>query len=135
MLFQMAEPVRDISSSPGLLVRAGASYYRVSGSPGTEVAPCPALVTVPNGPHWLLGIGLHKNEAVPVVHLQALLAGRSHPAPSATRLLLLRDSGQPVAWLVDDVEPDDGRPDAAGLDLLGVARVLMAHAFLQTGSQ
>ena len=135
MFYQTAEPVRDMPPSSSLLVQAGSTCYRVSGSPGTEVAPCPPLATVPNGPHWLLGIGLHKNEAVPVVHLQALLTGHSHPASGAARLRLSRDSGQPVAWLVDDVEPDDGRRAAAGLDLLGIARLLMAHAFLRAGPQ
>ena len=130
MFSQMAEPVRDISSGPGLIVRAGSSYYRVRACPGSEIAPCPALATVPDAPYWLLGIGLHKNEAAPVVHLQALLAGQSLNTAAASRILLMRDSGCPVAYLVDDVEPDEGQTEATELDLPGVGRVLISHAFI-----
>ena len=130
MFSQMAEPVRDLSSGPGLIVRTGSSYYRVRGSPGSEIAPCPALATVPEAPYWLLGIGLHKDEAAPVIHLQALLAGHSLNTAGASRILLMRDSGRPVAYLVDDVEPDEGQTEATELDLPGVGRVLISHSFI-----
>ena len=129
MFSQMAAPVRDISSGPGLIVRAGSSCYRVRGSAGSEIAPCPALATVPEAPYWLLGIGLHKNEAVPVIHLQALLAGHALNTPAASRILLMRDSGRPLAYLVEDVEPDEGQTEATELDLAGVGRVLISHSF------
>ena len=138
MFSQMATPIRDISASPGLILQVGPSCYRVVGSAGSEIAPCPVLAVVPNAPYWLLGVGLYKNEAVPVVHLQALLEGHASAVSRTARMLVLHDAGRAVAYLVDDVDADPGNGNGNGnggrqaieLDLPGVSRVLMAHAFL-----
>ena len=135
----MAEPVRDLSSSPGLILQVGSSHYRVRGSAGSEIAPCPPLATVPDAPHWLLGIGLHKNEAIPVVHLQALLEGQPCDPSRAARILVMRTPPHAVAYLVNDIDPEravgEGGHEADDLDLLDVGRVLMAHAFWAAAPQ
>ena len=134
MFSEMAEPIRDISSSLSLILRVGSSRYRVIAAPGSEVVPCPALASVPNAPYWLLGIGLHKNEAIPVVHLQALLEEQLRDTTRAARVLVLRGAARALGFLVDDVDPDDAARDTqlqiAELDLLSVGHVLMASAFL-----
>jgi chemotaxis signal transduction protein len=139
MFFQEVAPVRDLSSSAALLVRAGSSRYRVRGLPGTEVARCPALATVPDAPQWLLGIGLYKNVAIPVIHLQALLEGQAPGTVRAARLLVMRAPGCPLAYLVDDVDPaariNDDLHDVEELDLPALGRVLMAHAFLDVRAE
>lgn len=140
MFSQIAKPVRDISSSPGLIVQVGSAHYRVLGSPGSEVAPCPPLASVPQTPYWLLGVGLYKHEAIPVVHLQALLEGQARDASHATQMLVMRDACPVLGYLVNNVEadgPNSAQTHAAeqprevlDLDLIGVGHVLMAHSFL-----
>ena len=140
MFSQTEESVGDIVPSLGLIIRAGSLSYRVSGSPGSEIAPCPALATVPQAPYWLLGIGFHKNEAIPVVHLQALLEGRARDPSRAARMLVVRDACPALGYLVDDVDADPGtdsgrsvHSDASAaieLDLQRMGHVLIGHAFL-----
>ena len=140
MFSSAAEPLGDMPSSPGLILQVGQSRYRVRGLPGSEVVPCPALACVPDGPDWMLGIGLHKNEAVPVIDLQQVLQGTSRAPARHARMLIVRAGGRPMAYLVDDIDADPGvlaergdSNDGASsalleLDLLGVGRVLMTHA-------
>ena len=140
MFSPIAKPVRDISSSPSLIVQVGSAHYRVLASPGSEVAPCPPLASVPQTPYWLLGLGLYQHEAIPVVHLQALLDGQARDASRATQMLIMRDACIALGYLVTDVEADapnsaqtdatEQREEVLDLDLIGVGHVLMAHASL-----
>lgn len=140
MFSSVEEPLRDMLPSPGLILQVGHLRYRVAGLPGSEVAPCPPLASVPGGPDWMLGISLHKNEAIPVIHLQHVLQGPSHVPSRNARMLVVRAGARPMAYLVDNIDADSAagmeHRDAVGgtesapteLDLLTVGRVLMTRA-------
>ena len=140
MFSSVQEPLGDMPFSPGLILQVGHSRYRVAGLPGSEVAPCPALASVPDGPDWMLGISLHKNEAIPVIHLQHVLQRPSHVPSRNARMLVVRAGARPLAYLVDDIDADSAtgaeHRDAVGgaesapieLDLLTLGRVLMTRA-------
>lgn len=140
MFSSVEAPLGDMPSSPGLILQVGHLRYRVAGLPGSEVAPCPALASVPDGPDWMLGISLHKNEAIPVIHLQHVLEGPSRVPSRNARMLVVRAGARPMAYLVDDIDADpatgaEQRDAVVGagsapieLDLLTVGRVLMTLA-------
>lgn len=146
-MFSSAEgPLGDMPRSPGLILQVGHSRYRVAGLSGSEVAPCPPLASVPDGPDWMLGISLHKNEAIPVIHLQHVLQGPSHVPSRNSRMLVVRAGARPLAYLVDDIDADSqagvAHRDAVSgaesapidLDLLTVGRVLMSLACVGVSS-
>jgi hypothetical protein len=140
MFSSAEEPLEDRPPGPGLILQVGHSRYRVAGLPGSEVAPCPPLARVPDGPDWMLGISLHKNEAIPVIHLQHVLQGPSRVPTRNARMLVVRAGARPIAYLVDDIDADSAtgaeHRDTVGgtesapteLDLLTVGRVLMTRA-------
>ena len=112
-----------------LVLRVGSARYRVPGSPGCQVAPAPSCAPVPGAPPWLCGVGIYKGEALPLVHLASALDPVTTADPgSCARMLVTRDAGTPVAFLLDDVDGDAGGGDAAALDLRALARDLLGRA-------
>ncbi len=113
--------------SPALLLRVASGCQRVSGLAGCEVAECPPVAALPMAPPWLVGVAVHKGEALPLVDLDAVLAGREARAPGPrSRMLVTHGGGCRVAFVVDDVDADDGREDAGPLDLDALTRGLLA---------
>lgn len=91
-------------------------------------APAAAPVPVPGASSWLRGVAVHKDEAVALVDLARAL--EAAPAGAAGRMLVTRDAGLTVGFLVDDVDGDHGREEAEALDLRGLGRELLARAAL-----
>lgn len=112
-----------------LLLRLGDARYRVASSAGCEVAPTPPLASLPGAPPWLAGVVVYKGEALPAVVLSPLLdAAQAADRRYSARMFVTRDAGFAVAFLVDDVDPDDGREDAIELNLEQLGRALLARS-------
>lgn len=128
MSFQDDIPAPEVAGVP-LLLRLGGLHLRSLGSPGCEIAPCPGPVAVPGCPAWLLGMVVHKGEALPLVDLATALddAGAA-PRGDSRHMLVNRSGGVSLAFLVDAVDADDGREDAAQLDLDALSRNLLARS-------
>jgi len=117
------------SNAASLLLRAGGERHLVAGSPGCEVARCAAPATLPHAPPWLLGVVVHKGEALALVDLAlALESQQAGPAPEQGRMLVTRGAGCAIAYLVDDVDAAAGAGGAAPLDLDALGRRLLAAA-------
>ena len=111
-----------------MLLHLGDVCYRIAGSAGCEVAPTPALASLPGAPPWLAGVVVYKGEALPLVLLSPLV----DEAPAAAvrrggRMFVTREAGFAVAFQVDDVDADDGREGAIELDLGQLGRELLAR--------
>lgn len=130
MIFSQSLPAPpEAAPRPVLLLRADGLRRRVAGGAGCAVAPCARAVPVPHAPAWLLGIAVHEGEAIPLVDLAAALGDGCAPRPGArARMLITHGAGCALAYAVDAIDADDGRDDAAALDLDALGRSLLARA-------
>lgn len=72
---------------------------------------------------------VHKGEALPLVDLAVVLDDTAPvDAVESRRMLVNRSGDVGVAFLVDDVDADDGREGARALDLDRVVRDLLAQS-------
>jgi hypothetical protein len=72
---------------------------------------------------------VHKGEALPVVDLAAVLDDAAPTVGAELRRMLVnRSGGVSVAFLVDDVDADDGREGAILLDLDAVTRDILSRS-------
>ena len=131
------------SEMPGaaLMLRVGHARFRCSGSIGSEVARCPALVGIPGTPPWLLGVGFCGAELAPVIDLQSLFNDIPAYRADQGQVFLTRAAGRALAYWVDDVDQvaalgsaSSELPNLQDVDLLYLGRALMAYA-MQAGAQ
>ena len=69
---------------------------------------------------------MHKGRALPALDLALALDPDGPPAAPDGPMLVAFCGGLPVAFLVDEVDADDGSGDAVDLDLDAVMRGLLA---------
>ena len=124
--YQDELPETPPAAPPALRLALRERRYRVFGGEGWEVTPRVPCATVPGACPWLQGLVMHKGQALPLLDLALALDPDAAAAAADGPMLVARCGGVTAAFLVDDVDADDGSADAVDLDLDGLVRDLLA---------
>ena len=84
------------------------------------------MASLPGAPPWLVGLVVHKGEAMPLVDPAVLLGDAPQAEGRArARVFIARGAGFPLALAADDVDADVGGEVSGELDAADLARDLL----------
>ena len=118
-------PPPTAAAPAALRLTLGEQRYRGLGEGGWEVTPRAPCASVPGARPWLEGLVMHKGKALPLLDLALALDPDGPAARPGGPMLVARCGAVSAAFLVDDVDADDGSADAADLDLDALMRDLL----------
>lgn len=92
-----------------------------------EIVPMPAVIPVPGGQPWLLGVGNLRGNLFPVVDLKQFLEGRRTVLHEGQRVLIMRQTGGDVALTIDELYGQRSFEQAQAIEPGELAQGRYAH--------